>query len=60
MFKVHIEISRKEADQIFLFQNISCLRFIRIKIAKEKKNELFQNISCLRFIKNQLFRRKIN
>jgi len=41
---------------IVLFQNISCLRFIRISAMKKENEELFQNISCLRFIdiKNEI------
>ena len=33
-----------------LFQNISCLRLIKIHKKKEKSITLFQNISCLRLM----------
>ena len=49
MFKVHSQ-NQYDNNPIYIFQNISCLRFIKeIKITKIEELT-FQNISCLRFM----------
>ena len=52
MFKVHLPLQKFFEGQT-LFQNISCLRFIKPWALLGPKYYRFQNISCLRFIKHK-------
>ena len=57
MFTVNEE-NEKEMIDVKKFQNISCLRLIKMKDVLKHDDLVFQNISCLRLIKLSGKRRK--